>query len=319
MARDQRRSILSMGTSGSVFTSIMEAVLTRGGVIYGVIVDTDNIVRHVRVASLQDPKLQKIPCSKYVKSEIRGIFPQVKQDLLAGKTVCFSGVPCQIAGLKGYLGKEYDNLLTVDVVCHGNPSPLLWKKFVEYLETKNKSKIIDVKFRNKTYGYHSGTMKVSFENGKVYYGSARTNYYLRAFFADLCSRPSCYKCQFKHIQHMSDLTLYDSWHASELADLQDDDKGYTNIIIQSSKGRNLLDKLKTVEKYPVDTLKAVELDGVMVENSVSWNEKRAAFFDDIEDEDIKYHCLKFMRVSLKDRFIESAKKIYYYNKFKESI
>lgn len=85
-------------------------------------------------------------------------------------------------------------------------------------------------------------MKVSFENGKIYYGSARTNYYLRAFFADLCSRPSCYKCQFKHIQHISDLTLYDSWHAAELADLQDDDKGYTNIIIQSSKGKKLLDK-----------------------------------------------------------------------------
>ena len=195
---------------------------------------------------------------------------------------------------------------------------MFWKRFAEYLEKKYNSKIADVRFRNKTYGYHSGTMKVSFENGKIYYGSARTNYYLRAFFADLCSRPSCYKCQFKHIQHMSDLTLYDSWHAAELADIQDDDKGYTNIIIQSLKGKKLLDELKTIEKYPVDTLKAVELDGVMVENSVNWNEKRDDFFNNIADEDIKRHCSKFMNVSLKDHIIENAKRIYYYKKFKES-
>ncbi len=113
--------------------------------------------------------------------------------------------------------------------------------------------------------------------------------------------------------------MYDSWHASELAGLHDDDKEYTNIIIQSPKGRDLLDGLETIEKYQVDTLKAVELDGVMVENSVSWNEKRAVFFDNIEGEDIKRHCLKFMRISLKDHFIERAKKIYYYKKFKESI
>lgn len=319
VARDTRRKILSIGTSGSIFTSIIECTLAEQGVVYGVIVDKDKVVRHVRVDSMQDCRLSKIPCSKYVKSEIRGIYPQVKADLQSGKKVCFSGTPCQVAGLKCFLKKEYSNLICVDVVCHGNPSPLFWKRFAEYLEKKYKSKIADVRFRNKTYGYHSGTMKVLFENGKIYYGSARTNYYLRAFFADLCSRPSCYKCQFKHIQHMSDLTLYDSWHASELADLQDDDKGYTNIIIQSSKGKNLLDELKTIEKYPVDTLKAVELDGVMVENSVNWNEKRDVFFNNIEDEDIKRHCSKFMSVSLKDRIIESAKRIYYYKKFKESI
>lgn len=319
VARDKRNKILSLGTSGSVFTSIIENTLMEHGVVYGVIVDKDNVVKHVRIDSLQDRRLSKIPCSKYVKSEIRGIYPQVKTDLECGGTVCFSGTPCQVAGLKYYLRKEYTNLICVDVVCRGNPSPLFWKRFAGYLEKKFKSQIVDVRFRNKTYGYHSGTMKVSFKNGKVYYGSARTNYYLRAFFADLCSRPSCYKCQFKHIQHMSDLTLYDSWHASELADLQDDDKGYTNIIIQSPKGRDLLDRLQTVEKYPVDTLKAIKLDGVMVENSISWNEKRATFFDNIEDEDIKRHCLKYMRVSFKDYFIESAKKIYYYKKFKESI
>mgnify|MGYP004474188087 CR=1 FL=1 len=317
VARDNRKKILSLGTSGSIFTAIIENILANNGVVYGVIIDDDKVVKHVRVDSLQDRKVIKIPCSKYVKSEIRGIYLQVKDDLQSGKTVCFSGTPCQVAGLKSFLRKEYSNLICVDLVCRGNPSPLFWKRFVEYLESKYKSTIIDVRFRNKTYGYHSGTMKVLFENGKVYYGSARTNYYLKAFFADLCSRPSCYKCKFKHLQHESDLTLYDSWHASELADLQDDDKGYTNIIIQSEKGRNLLNKLNTIEVYPTDTRKAVELDGVMVENSVKWSEKREMFFENMDNEDIRQHCLKFIDVSLKDYFIERIKRIYYHKKFKE--
>lgn len=316
VARDNRDKILSIGTSGSVFTSIIEKIVSNEGVVYGVIVDADNVVKHVRVDSLQDSRVSKIPCSKYVKSEIRGIYPKVKDDLQSGKLVCFSGVPCQVAGLKCYLGREYSNLITVDVVCHGNPSPLFWGKFAEYLENKYKSKIVDVRFRNKTYGYHSGTMKVVFESGKVYYGSARTNFFLRAFFTDLCSRPSCYNCHFKHIQHVSDLTLYDSWHASDLANIQDDDRGYTNVIIQSQKGKALLNQLDTLETYPVDTKKAVELDGVMVENSVVWNEDRTRFFDNIDKENIKTHCMKFMKISLKDQFIESAKRFYYYKKFR---
>ena len=315
VARDRRKNILSMGTSGSVFTSIMEAILNRSGVIYGVIVDTDNVVKHVRVDSLQDPKLQKIPCSKYVKSEIRGIFPQVKRDLIAGKMVCFSGVPCQIAGLKCYLGKDYNNLFTVDVVCRGNPSPLFWKRFVDYIEAKYKSKIVDVKFRNKTYGYHSGTMRVSFENGKRYFASSRTNVFLRAFFSDLCSRPSCYDCYFKNVQHVSDLTLYDSWHAADLAEILDDDKGYTNVIVQSEKGKLLLEGLSSLEIYRVDTLKAIELDGIMVNNSIKWNSKREQFFENIELENTKEHCLKFMNISLKDYFVEKMKRIYYFKKF----
>ena len=315
LARDVREKVLLTGTSGSVFTSIMEYVLQKDGVVYGVIVDEEKVVKHIRVDSQNDNRISKIPCSKYVRSEIRDIFPKIKEDLTRGKLVCFSGVPCQVEGLKSYLNRDYKNLLTIDVICHGNPSPLFWEKYVEYLEKKYKSKIVDVRFRNKTFGYHSGTMKVVFGNGKVYFGSARTNYFLKAFFSDLCSRPSCYECNFKHIQHKSDLTLFDGWHASELANIEDDDRGYTNIIIQSNKGKEILDGLKTLKKYPIDTLKAVELDGIMVENSVEWNDKRERFFDNINNENIEEHCLKFMKISLKDKFIEKMKRIYYIRKF----
>lgn len=137
LARDVRDKVLLTGTSGSVFTSIMEYVLQKDGVVYGVIVDEEKVVKHIRVDSQNDNRISKIPCSKYVRSEIRDIFPKIKEDLTSGKLVCFSGVPCQVEGLKSYLNRDYKNLLTIDVICRGNPSPLFLGKYVEYLEKRN--------------------------------------------------------------------------------------------------------------------------------------------------------------------------------------
>lgn len=312
VARDTRKNVLAKGTSGSIFTSIMEYVLNNNGVIYGVVVDDDKVVKHIRVDSVDDDNVSKIPNSKYCRSDIEGIYVQINIDLIDGKLVCFSGTPCQTAGLKSFLMKDYDNLILIDVICRGNPSPLFWKKYVEYVEDKYHSCIRNVRFRNKTYGYHSGTMKIVFENGKTHYSSARTNYFLRAFFADLVSRPSCYKCHFKHVQHSADLTLYDSWHASKLAVIKDDDKGYTNIIIQTEKGKKLLRELKTVETHKADTMEAVKLDGIMVKNSVPLNKKREEFFDGLINDNLKIHCERYIHISIKDECIEKLKKVYYW-------
>ena len=317
IARDKRSEVLSNGTSGSVFTSIMESILTNDGVVYGVVVGDNNVIKHVRIDSVTDINFPKIPGSKYVKSNIEGIYKQVKNDVITGKRVIFSGTPCQVAGLKSFLQKEYANLYTVDVVCHGNPSPLLWKRYCEYQENKNKSKISFVRFRNKTYGYHSGTMKLTFENGKEYYGSARVDLFLRSFFSDLCSRPSCYDCKFKQAEHQSDLTLFDSWHASQLnSAIHDDDKGFTNVIVQTQKGQELLKAiLENIELYESDLDKAIELDGIMVNNSVDWNKAREVFFEGLTEEPLDKHCAKFFKVTLKDKLIEKAKKFYYRKKF----
>ena len=186
VVRDKRKDILKNSTSGGVFTSIMEYVLQQHGVVYGVIMDDDRVVKHIRIDDIDDPKLRMIPGSKYVKSEIRGIFRQVKTDLDASRPVCFSGTPCQVAGLKAFLRKDFENLITVDVVCRGNPSPLFWKRYVAYQEKRYGSRITEAKFRSKTYGYHSGSMRLTFANGKKYVGSVRVNLFLKAFFEDLC-------------------------------------------------------------------------------------------------------------------------------------
>ena len=316
VVRDKRKDILKNSTSGGLFTSIMEYILQHHGVIYGVIVDDDRVVKHIRLEDINDPRLKKIPGSKYVKSEIRGIFKQVKQDLKNFKLVCFSGTPCQIAGLKAFLRNEYENLITVDVVCRGNPSPLYWKKYVAYQEKRYHSRIAEAKFRSKTYGYHSGSMRLTFENGKKYIGSVRVNLFLKAFFEDLCSRPSCYDCAFKHAHRVSDLTIFDSWHAGVLANIKDDDKGYTNIIIQSKKGRKIFEVIRqSLESYEIDTEKAIALDGIMVRNSVKWNDKRETFLNGLKHtDDLEKYCKKYFQISAKDYLIEGVKKYVYFYK-----
>lgn len=315
VARDKRQDVLNNGTSGSMYTSIMEYVLAMGGVVYGVVVDTDMVVRHIRIESAEDSAFRKIPGSKYCRSDIEGIYARVLEDLKTNRTVVFSGTPCQAAGLKAFLRKDFDNLYIIDFVCHGNPSPLMWKKYVEHQQNKYGSRIMEARFRNKTYGYHSATMKLVFENGKVYCGSARVDYMLKAFLDDLCSRPSCFDCSFKDVHHASDLTIYDSWHAHELCGVEDDDRGYTNVIVQSEKGKTLLDEIASkLELYPADVEQAIALDGIMVRNSVKWNAKREIFFDGLRENPLALHCKKFMSISLKDHFIEKAKVIWYWKK-----
>ena len=117
------------------------------------------------------------------------------------------------------------------LVCHGTPSPKLWDKYLEYQKNNYHSEIEDISFRNKTYGYHSGTMRIQFKNGKTYYGSARVDPMLRSFFKEISSRPSCYQCYFKNLERCSDFTIYDCWHADQLVvGLADDDKGYGYFI-----------------------------------------------------------------------------------------
>ena len=162
--------------------------------------------------------------------------------------------------------KKYETLVTVDLVCHGTPSPKLWDKYLEYQKNNYHSEIEDISFRNKTYGYHSGTMRIQFKNGKTYYGSARVDPMLRSFFKEISSRPSCYQCYFKNLERCSDFTIYDCWHADQLVvGLADDDKGYTNLIVQSKKGEQVLEKIKQdFDIYPVDTERAIALDGIML-------------------------------------------------------
>lgn len=312
--RTKDKNVLKNSTSGGFFTPIAEYMINNGGIVYGVGFDENLKVCHKEARTIE--QVQEFRGSKYVQSYLGNIFKKVEEQLKNNKNVLFSGTPCQIEGLKNFLRKEYKNLITVDVICHGTPSPKLWNEYIKYQEEKYKSKIKEVYFRNKTYGYHSGTMKLVFNNGKKYYGSARVDYMLKSFFKEISSRPSCYNCKFKTRNHVSDITIYDCWSIEKLnSNVKDDDLGYTNIIVNSESGKDIIDKIiDKFEIYKVDIDNQIKCDGIMVEHSAIPNQNRDEYYKRLEKDGIEKNIKKYINISQKDYFIENIKLLLYKTK-----
>lgn len=310
--RSKNSDVLRNSTSGGFFTPLANYVLNKGGIVCAATYNDEWMVVHEFLTKKDEVAISKYRGSKYVQSYLGDCFSRTKEYLSQGKFVCFIGTTCQVNGLKKYIGDD-KNLVTVDLVCHGTPSPKLWEKYINYQQEKYNSQITSVSFRNKTYGYHSGTMKIGFVNGKIYYGSARVDYMLKSFFREISSRPICYQCPFKQVERCSDLTIYDCWHFSDLVKGEkDDDKGYTNVIVQSEKGAGILKALEDrLGIYQVDTQKAIELDGVMVTKAAVPHPKRKDYYKDLDKETLPHHIQKFIPVSKRDILIEKSKLILY--------
>lgn len=303
---------LMRSTSGGFSLPLAEIFFENGGVVWTATFNENWQVVHACFEKA-GKEFEKTYGSKYVQSNLKGVFKEIKQQLNLGRQVCFIGTTCQVYGLKNYLEKDPENLFTVDLVCHGTPSPKLWEKYLDYQRKEFASEFEEVNFRHKTYGYHSGTMMVKFENGKVYNGSARVDYMLKSFFSEISSRPSCYSCAFKTVDRVSDFTVYDCWHAGELcSDIEDDDKGYTNLIVHTKKGARVLDMLsEKCNIYPVDTKRAIAADGVMVCNSATPHPKRRDYYVGLDNATIEEQVQKFIPVTKKDHMIEKSKTLVY--------
>ena len=311
VARTLDNKLLEQCSSGGVFTTLAKTFIESNGVVYGVIYDTNFNVVHQRIDSEED--VARLAGSKYVQSFLGDAFQQIKVDLLRGKPVLFCGTPCQVAGLRNYLKKDYADLYCVDLVCHGVPSPKIWRQYLEVI-TKRYGKVRTVNIRSKTLADHVSVMEENFSDGRKVRGSARTNMMSKIFFKNIADRYSCYDCQFKTVSRCSDLTIYDSWHADKLVPgLKDDDKGYTNVIIQSSKGQYMVDNFfkDNITTYDVDTLKAIELDGSMATKSVVMHDKRNVFYNAINNEGIVSSVNKFLPIEKKDYLIEKLKLFLY--------
>lgn len=311
--QNKNDSVLKSSTSGGFFTPLAEYVIANNGIVYGAAFDQEFNVVHKKCDKSNQYELSAFRGSKYVQSELGNTFFEIKSYLKQDKLVCFSGTPCQVEGLKAYLGKEYENLITVDFVCHGTPSPKLWNKYLDYQKNKYNSKIDSISFRNKTYGYHSGTMGISFKSGKTYFGSARVDYMLKSFFKEISSRPSCYKCHFKQLNHVCDMTIFDCWNVSKLVEgLKDEDKGYTNLFIHSLKGQEIFDEIKDCyANYRANCQSAVLLDGSMVLNSATPHAERNDYYKNIDNYELNEHIQKFIPISKKDYILENSKSVLY--------
>lgn len=233
-------------SSGGIFSELSRAVLKRGGLILGAAFDDDYSVHHIMINREDD--LKRIRGAKYAQSDIKDSFSWIKEKLDCGCQILFSGTPCQVAGLKAYLGIEYENLITIDFICHGVPSPQVWENYIKYRMRLDlqKHKPIYINLRDKATGWSKYKYSVLFhyENGEEYRALNSEDLFMRLFVKDLINCQACATCEFKGVHRKSDFTLGDFWGIWNCYPEFDDNQGVSAIIIHSKKGEKLLDSIR---------------------------------------------------------------------------
>lgn len=228
-------AVLKDSSSGGAFTAVSDIVFERGGVVVGCAFDKDFYARQVMVSNKN--RISECRGSKYVQSDTLDTFSQVKKLLDDGVFVLYTGTPCQIAGLKNYLGEDYENLLTADFICHGVPSPELFKQHISWLEKKNKDKIVNYRFRSKVGSYRFGLYYYYYfgRSTKAVGGSAALDPYYYNFLNAKTYRECCYKCLYAQEKRLSDFTFADFWSVEKFHPDIDSDMGASILLFNTEK------------------------------------------------------------------------------------
>lgn len=294
-------SIRMKSSSGGVYSLIAENVLKCNGIIYGVAMTEDCYsAQFIRVTDKD--ALGQLRGSKYFQAKIGDTFIRIKNDLESGKIVLFTGTGCQVNGLKSFLGKEYKNLVCVDVICHGVPSPKLWKEYVAFQEKKY-GKLQSVNFRCKDEGWKNFGMK---ENA-VYIPKSKDPF-LQMFLGDFCLRPSCYECHAKKMK-LSDISIADLWGIEHLAPELDDAKGCSWVIVRSQQGKRILEQIKNnLVIREIDYTCALRYNSPE-SKSVKRSDERDCFFEHLNSKPFLWIIRKYGRDPFHTRFKRKLKRV----------
>ena len=269
-AYSKTNSFYNKSSSGAIFPLLATKAIENKWIVYGCAM-SQNKFQHIRVDSLN--KLEKILGSKYVQSDMKRIFSEVKKDLSEGKKVLFSGVSCQIEGLKKYLGKEQKNLYCISVICHGVPNKKILDK---YLQDKfEKSKLFNINFR---YNHNNRKMvKYDFEN-ESYLTESSKDLYMQAFLQNYSLRNSCYKCDYKlYKKNSSDIILGDYWGYVDKNNFNKDNKSISALIINSKKGRELFKLIQDDINYEEANIDDIISGNILLKNRVNYSKYREYF------------------------------------------
>ncbi len=273
--RDQE--IVKKSSSGGVFTAIAKKILSEGGVVFGAAYSKDFCT--ISIKSTDEVCLEELTRSKYVESLSEYSFRDVKRELEKNRKVLFCGAPCQVAGLKKYLGRIYENLLTCDFSCGGMPSHKLYIEYLKYIEKKLKAPICEVNFRPKTYGWMEYAIKIRSGNGKEYNNFAVSDPYYYCFIGNhLSVREYCYECTFAN-NHASDIILADFWKVSTDSRLYNDDTGLSLIISNSNRGNEFIQGLNKELSLTVLDIEKASYNLKKKEPSEHIMQKRTVFLD----------------------------------------
>ena len=323
-------------SSGGAFYAIAKKFIEDGGLVYGAAFDEKFKVRHIRVENAKE--LAKLRSSKYVQSDLGDSFAKVKADLETGKKVLFSGTPCQIAGLNAYItsatarrsdvstteqgdasassaGTENDllvnkvnkmlsdNLLTVDILCHGVPSPKVFADYLKAMAAKRGAKIKSVNFRNKSYGWNKQAMAISFDNGEKYIKRTESDPYYIMYFGSYMLRQSCNECKYASYKRCSDITLGDYWGVEKLKhkDLASTKKGVSLVIVGTEKGEKLFKSVVELKKIQGDKKSSYQ---PIFERGTKASPRRQEFFKDYADHGYGYVAKKYGKLTPKQVVIK---------------
>lgn len=298
--------VIFNSTTGGMFTALAEGMYAQKGYVGGAIHNDDFSVSHFISNNRND--LLKLRRSKDLQSNAEGFHKKVKTLLDQGEKVLACGVPCQIAGLLNYLGKDYENLITVDLICAGVNSPKVWRKYLDYIEDMNGSKIIWTENKSKEYGWNKLTQKFVFENGEEYFDTDKTSLFTHGYIVShLYCRPSCYECNFKGFPRIADITIGDFWGITKHTNNHSSNMGTNLVMINSDKGKAYFDKIKKRVNYEQTPIEWAISGNPALLNSISkLSDKREAFFHDLDkmpfDELIKEfepHKQSWLKSSLK--------------------
>ena len=228
-------SIRADSRSGGMFTALSDIVLNRGGSVYGVALTEDFIAEHQRATTRKER--DQFRGSKYIQSRMNGVYAQIRNDLQSGKIVLFSGTPCQTAAVRKAMENENcDRLYLVDIVCHGVPSPMIWRNYLDEMENKYNGKVTAVDFRNKKHGWDA-----HIESLVINETEHDSDYFSQLFYSHKILRPSCYYCKFKKIIRTSDISLADYWGIDKAIPGFNDNKGVSLVLVNTEKGQYIFD------------------------------------------------------------------------------
>lgn len=292
--------VREQSSSGGIFSLLAEWILAKNGVVVGAEMADDCSSVHHRIIQSVD-ELPALRGSKYVQSTIGDVFIETKKALESGKPVLFTGTPCQIGGLYGFLGRDYPMLYTQDVICHGVPSPAVWKKYVEYREKTDGDSAQKISFRCKKNGWTKYLVLFQYANHTEYQREYPDDPYMKGFLRNIYLRPSCYACAFKSKQRQSDMTLADFWGIQHVLPEMDDDRGTSFVWIHSEKGREMFDAVHdkmTVRE--VDPEQAIQYNLSAVQSSAPFS-RRSNFFEELTSDNFDKVIAKYTKTPFSRR------------------
>lgn len=283
-------------TSGGIFTELAKSILDKGGYVAGALYNSENMVEHSLVNDTEG--LDKLKQSKYIQSNAKLIYKQVKEKLQDGKIVAFCGAPCQVAALYAYLCKDYDNLITFDFICRGMNSPKAFKSWLFEFEKQKDSKVSRVWFKYKEDGWKKSPkcIRIDFADKSYTVIKGDDNFFMSGYLDyNLYIRPSCSNCDFKGVPRISDVTLADFWGVNSSVD---DDKGTSMVLCNSDKGKLLFDEIKPNIEFHERSFKEIFAGNLCFSSSVKINEKSFEFLKSLDTEPFSVAFKKYAKKPL---------------------